>query len=87
MRKLRPVVADGFDRAAFLGFLTTRFLLWIFRLLVNKRVAAVLVAFEIVRRGFAAQVAIDALIVDVIFSARIFRIFICYISHKMNLFR
>ena len=84
---LTAVVADCLDRAAFLGFLATRFLVGIFRLLVDEGITAVIVPFEIVRRGFAAQIAIDALIVDEEFSARIFGIFICYISHKKNLVR
>ncbi|HEY2081922.1 MAG TPA: pyruvate kinase, partial [Verrucomicrobiae bacterium] len=48
---------------------------------------AVVVPFEIIRRGFAAQIAVNALVVHVVFTGVILRIFICYISHKINLFR
>src|SRR5258708_39262945 len=84
---LAAVVADGFDGAAFLGFFAAGFFVRILRLLVNERITAVVVAFEIVGRGFAAQITVDALVVHVVLSAGIFGIFICYISHKINLFR
>ena len=63
---LRSVISDGFDWAAFLGFLATRFFFRRLRLFGNVRIAAVLVAFEIVGRSFAAQVAVDALIIDIV---------------------
>src|SRR6266511_1759845 len=52
---LVPVVADGFDRATFLGFLALRFLFGRTRLVIDEGIAAVVVAFEIVRGGFAAE--------------------------------
>ena len=80
--RLSAVVANGFDRAAFLGFLATRFLVRIFRLLIDEGVTAVIVPFEIIRRGLAAQVAIDALIIYVIFAGDILRIFVRDVCHK-----
>jgi hypothetical protein len=37
----------------------------------------------IVRGRFAAQVAVDALVVHVVFARNVFGIFVCYISHKI----
>jgi hypothetical protein len=45
---------------------------------------AVVVPFEIGRRGFAAQVAINALIVDIKFSGDIFRIFVRSVRHFVS---
>ena len=61
---LRSVVPDGLDGAAFLGFLAPGFFLGRLRLLIDERIAAVLVALEIVRCGFAAQVTVDTLVID-----------------------
>jgi hypothetical protein len=44
-------------------------------------VAAVVVPFEIGRRGFAAQIAIDALIIDIEFAWYIFGVFVRGIGH------
>src|SRR5262249_38828954 len=79
---LRAVVADGFDRAAFLGFLAPGFLLWRFGLLVNVRITAVLIALKVIRRRFAAQVAVNALVVHVVFSGYVDFVFVCQVSHK-----
>jgi hypothetical protein len=76
------VVANGFNRAAFFGFLATSFFVRIFRLFEDEGVTAVVVAFEIIRSGFAAEIAVNALIVHVVFASNVFRIFVCYISHK-----
>jgi len=45
-------------------------------------VAAVVIPLEVGWRGFAAQIAIDALIIDVKLSFNIFSVFISDISHK-----
>ena len=83
-RQSRAVVADGFNRAAFHRFFAHRFLLRILRLFVNVGVSAVVVPLEIGRRGFAAQIAIDALIIDVKFPGDIFRVFVCRICHVLS---
>ena len=62
-----PVVSDGFDRAAFHGLDALGLLLGIFRLLVNVRVAPVVAAGEIGGSRLAAEVAIDALVIDIEF--------------------
>jgi hypothetical protein len=46
--------------------------------------AAVVVAFEIGRRGFAAQIAVDALIVDVEFSRYVLSIFVRSVGHGFS---
>src|ERR1035437_6101948 len=81
---LRPVVANGLDRAAFLGFLATRFFLWRCRLFEDVRITAVFIALEIVRRSLAAQVTIYTLVIDKILARNIFRIFVCNVSHKVS---
>jgi hypothetical protein len=84
--RLRPVVADGFDRAAFLGFLATRFFLWRCRLFEDVRITAVFVALEIVGRSLAAQVTVYTLVIDKVLARNIFRIFVCNVSHKVSYF-
>ena len=81
--KLGSVVADRLDRAAFLGFFATGLFLWIFGLFADERVSAVFIALEIVRCSFAAQVAVNALVVHVKFARDIFGIFICNVGHKL----
>jgi hypothetical protein len=81
-RKLRAVVADGFHRTTFHRFFAERFFLGTFRLFVNVGVAAVVIAFEIGGRGFAAQIAVDALIIDVEFARYVFGVFVRGIGHS-----
>jgi hypothetical protein len=80
---LRAVVADRFHRTALLGFLAARFFIGRGRLFIDQRITAVVVALEIVRRRFAAQIAVYSLVVHVIFSGDILGVFICYIGHKI----
>jgi hypothetical protein len=77
------IVTDSFDRTTFLGFLAARLFVRIFRLFVDERITAVVIALEIIGRRFPAQVTINALVVYVIFSSVVFRVFICDISHKI----
>src|SRR5438552_958232 len=75
------VVTDGFNRAAFLGFLAKRFLLgagWLFK---NIGIPAVIVAGEIGRSGFPAEVTVDALVIDIVFPGHVFGVFVRDISH------
>ena len=46
--------------------------------------AAIVVAFEIGRRGLAAQIAVDALIIDVEFARYIFGVFVCRVGHSFS---
>jgi len=81
--RLSSVIANGLDRAAFFGFLAPRFFLRGLRLLREERIATVFVAFEIIRRSLAAQVAVYALVIDEILARNVFRIFVCSVSHKV----
>jgi hypothetical protein len=47
-------------------------------------VAAVVVAFEIGRGGLAAQIAVDALIVDVEFSCYVLGVFVRNVGHGFS---
>src|SRR6185503_21131446 len=80
--RLLPVIANGFDRTAFHGFLALRLFVGARRLLENVGITTVVIAGEVGGSGFAAEIAVDALVVHVIFAAGIFRISICNISHK-----
>jgi hypothetical protein len=76
-----PIVADRFDGAAFHRFFAETFFVWRLGLLINVRVAAVIVPFEIRGGGFAAQVAIDALIIDIEFARYVFGVFVRGVGH------
>ena len=75
------VVADGLDRAAFHGFLAKGALVVVLRLLVNVGISAVVVAGEVVGSGFAAEVAVDALVIDVEGAGGVFGIAIIDVGH------
>jgi hypothetical protein len=75
------IAADGFDGTAFLRFFAESFLLGTFGLFVDVRMAAVVIALVIRRRGFAAKIAIDTLVIDIKLHRYVFRIFIRCVSH------
>ena len=79
---LSAVATDGLDGAAFHGFLAEGFFLGRLGLLIDKGVAPIVVALEIGRGRLTAQVAVDALIIDIEFSVYIFRVFVCSVCHK-----
>src|SRR5262245_21729023 len=60
---LRPVVTNGLDRAAFHRFLASLLLFWRFRLFLHIAITAFLPTGEVVRRGFAAEVAVNTLVI------------------------
>src|ERR1700756_2397456 len=78
------IVADGFDRTSFHGVLAKRLLLWGGRLLKHIGVAAVVAAREINGSGFPAQVAVNALVIDVKLSGHVFRAFIRNVGHRFS---
>src|ERR1041385_8537108 len=80
---LGSIIPNCIQRATFLSFFAAGFLLFAFGLLINERVAAIIVAFEIVRGSFAAEIAINALIVHVIFSAGVFGVFVRHVCHRI----
>ena len=81
LQDLRAVAADCLDWASFHRLLAQRFFLRRFRLFINIRMAAIIVAPKIRRSSFTAKVTVNALVIDIELSVYIFRIFICGISH------
>jgi hypothetical protein len=79
---LAAVVTDRFDWATFHRLFAKTFFLRRFGLLVNEGVTAVVVAFEIRGRSFAAQIAVDALLINVEFAGGILGIFVGDVSHN-----
>src|ERR1019366_7903335 len=75
------VVANGLDRAALEGLHAEGNLLLRGRLFVHERVASLVMAREKSRRGFAAKVAVDALLIDVKFAPDVFRPLVCFVGH------
>jgi hypothetical protein len=78
------VIADRFDGATFHGFFTLGFFLGALRLFVNEGEAAIIIALEIVGGGLAAEIAVDALVVDVKFACDVVGVSICDVSHKLS---
>ena len=78
---LRAVATNRFDWAAFHCFLAERFFFRRLRLFIDVGMAAVVVPFEIGRRGFTAQIAIDTLIIDIEFARYVFGVFVRDIGH------
>src|ERR1700732_4734746 len=78
------IVADGFNRTSFHGFLAKRLLLRGGRLLKHIGVAAVVAAPEISGCGFPAQVAVNTLVIAVKFSGHVFRVFIRNVGHRFS---
>src|SRR5436309_9805230 len=82
---LRAVAADGFNWTSFHRLLAEPFFFRGFWLLVNIGMAAVVVTFEIGWRGLTAQIAVDALIIDVEFARYVFGVLICHVGHGLSL--
>jgi hypothetical protein len=78
------VVADGFNRTSFHGFLAKRLLLRGGRLLKHIRVAAVVAARKISGCRFPAQIAVNALVIAVKLSGHVFRVFIRNVGHRFT---
>ena len=76
------VVADRLDGAALHGLLAESLLLGGLGLLVDIGVTAILVALEVGGCGFAAKIAIDALVVAVVGSCDILGILVGYVGHS-----
>ena len=80
------VVADGFNRAAFLCLVAKGFFFRSFRLLLHVRISAIVVTCEICRGGFPAQIAINALVIDVKFARDVILVAICNVCHIFELY-
>jgi hypothetical protein len=80
--ELAAVVAYGFHRATFLGFFAAGLFFGRLGLFKDVRITTVVVSLEIVWSGLAAQIAIDALVVHVIFAAGVLGVSVRCVSHK-----
>src|SRR5207253_2071378 len=78
------VIPNRFHWTSFFGLFATSFLFGILGLLIDKRIAAIIVPFEIVGGCFAAQITVDALVIDVILARDVFGIPVCNVSHKIR---
>ena len=77
------VATDRLDRTAFHGFFAESALFSGLGLLVDVRIAAVLVAGEIGGGRLAAKVAVDALVIDVKFAGNVVCVAVFEVSHRM----
>jgi len=79
--KLFAVAADGLHRTTFHGFLAEGFLFGGLGLFENVRMPTIVVPFEVGRSRLSAQVAVDALVVDVECAEDVLRIAVGCVSH------
>lgn len=86
MLGLIAVAADGLDRTTFHSLLALGFFFGGGGLAINVGVAPIIVAGEIGGRRFPAKIAIDALIIYVIFPGNVIRVSIGNISHIFEIF-
>jgi hypothetical protein len=75
------VVPDRFNRTPFHGFFAETFFVGRLRLLVNVRVAAIIVPFKVCGSRLAAQITVDALIIDVKFARYVLWVFVRCVGH------
>jgi hypothetical protein len=75
------VVAYGLNRTTAHRLITKRPLLISLRLLVNKRIAVLVGAHEVLRRSVAANVAIDARRIHVERTADVLFYFVVFVRH------
>ena len=75
------IVSNCLNRTTAHRFITKRPFLISLRLLVNKRVAVLVRAHEVIRRGVAANVAIDARRIHVERTADILFYFVVFVRH------
>jgi hypothetical protein len=71
---LFSVASNGLYRTAFHGFLAEGFLFGGFRLFVHVRMSPVVIPLKVGGSRFAAQIAVDALVIDVKRSGYVLRI-------------
>jgi hypothetical protein len=75
------VVADGLDGAAFKGFHAKGSLFLGGRLLMDEGIAAFVMARKEIGRRFAAEIAVNALLIDVEFARGVVLPLLCFVSH------
>ena len=76
-----PVVAYSLNRATTHRLIAERFFFVSLRLLINKRIVVFVAAHEIVGRGVAADIAIDARRIHVIRPADVLFYFVVLVRH------
>jgi hypothetical protein len=81
--RLLAIAANGLDRAAGEGFFAEILFLVGFGLLVNVGVTAVVIALEVGGRGLAAEVTINALVVNVVGSRCVMGILVSGVGHLL----
>jgi hypothetical protein len=79
--RLHAIIPDRFDGTAFHRLFAQSLFLWRLWLFIDIGMAAVIIPLEVCGRGFAAQIAVDALIIDEKFARYILGVFVCGISH------
>jgi len=77
-----PVFPDRFDRASLHCLTAKGGVLFGLRLGVNEGKSALVAPRETVRRSFAAEIAIDALLINVEFSSCVVRPFVSFVRHR-----
>jgi fructose-bisphosphate aldolase class II len=80
--RLTAIITDRLDGTAFHGFFALGFFFgstWLFE---NVGIPAVIVAGEIIGRRFTAQIAIDALVINVVLARSVLWIPVSNVSHK-----
>jgi len=75
------IVPNRLNRTTAHRLITKRLLIISLRLLVNKRVAILIRAHEVIGRGVAADVAIDARRIHVIRTANVLFYFFAFVRH------
>lgn len=80
---LFSIVSDGLYGTTFHCFFAHGFLLWRFGLLVDVRMASVVITLKICRSGFPAQITVDALIIHVKLACDVLSVSVCGISHSV----
>ena len=80
---LGAVATDRLDRTAFHGLLAEALFLRRLGLLINKRVSAIVVAFEVGGRSLTAEVAVDTLLIHVKLTGSVLGIFVGGVGHSL----
>ena len=76
------IVPYGLRRTSFNPLLAKSVLLWGRRLPIDVRMTSLIVAANVVRGGFAAKIAISALVIDVEFTGNILGIAVDEVGHN-----